>query len=385
MRKIMLTVSMLILALGCVFIKVHAQGQGQFLYDYTYATYGSNSLLRPAAVYVGVNTSYLFIADSGHNQIDYFTGGTLVPWAGNGQAGLVDGALGSAEFNNPVGMTGPGFFERSAGYGAIPTTGVFLIVTDGMNHAVRQVCGYHIGNPPVPPECSTQGVTTVSGGQAQGDEDGTGGAAEFSYPTNFGTSATLQGLLIADLGNNAVRSVDSTGSTVQTAIASSAPGYQDGPLSNARFNIVTSLTEVTGSNPATLLADAGNYVIRKIDQSNNVTTFAGSGIQGYADGSASSARFASPVSVVYNSADSYTYVADAMNNCIRRIDTAGNVTTYAGVAGSPGLVDGSNSTAEFQNPTSIAIANGFMYIADSANNAIRQIDMAHQQVSTLIH
>jgi DNA-binding beta-propeller fold protein YncE len=92
-----------------------------------------------------------------------------------------------------------------------------------------------------------------------------------------------------------------------------------------------------------------------------------------------------PLSITYNPADSYTYVADAQNNCIRRIDNAGNVTTYAGQGGSPGLQDGSNTQAKFSQPSSIAIANGFMYIADTANNAIRQIDMVHQQVSTLIH
>lgn len=217
--------------------------------------------------------------------------------------------------------------------------------------------------------------------RAAGYQDGTGAQARFSYPSSFGSSYTLQGQLIADLGNNALRSVDVTGNTVQTAIPSNTPGYQDGPLANALFRGVTSMTATPDSS---LFTDSGNFVVRKLDQSNNVSTFAGNGIQGYVDGPASSAEFAMPLSIKYNPADGNTYVADALNNCIRRIDPAGNVSTYAGQAAG-GLQDGSNSQAMFSHPTSIAISNGFMYVADENNNAIRRIDMASNVVSTLIH
>lgn len=120
--------------------------------------------------------------------------------------------------------------------------------------------------------------------------------------------------------------------------------------------------------------DSGNFVVRKIDPSNNVTTFAGNGIQGYDP--ANTAEFALPLSVTYNPSDGNTYVADALNNCIRPIDPAGNVSTYAGQA-TGGLQDGTGTQAMFSHPTSIAVANGLMYVADENNNAIRRIDMSN--------
>lgn len=141
------------------------------------------------------------------------------------------------------------------------------------------------------------------------------------------------------------------------------------------------MTEDSSSN--VYVADAGNHVIRKIDTSGNVTTFAGSGAVGYSDGAPSAARFIWPTSVVFNPADNYLYVADPMNNMIRRVDLSGNVSTYSG-ATSAGYVDGSLSQARYSNPTSLVIANGFMYISDSTNNAIRRIDMVNAIVSTYI-
>jgi len=87
-----------------------------------------------------------------------------------------------------------------------------------------------------------------------------------------------------------------------------------------------------------------------------------------ADGQGTAAAFFRPTSVVFNPADGYTYVADSHNNCIRQIDAAGNVTTYAGT-GPPGLVNGTPGQAQFSMPIGLVIYNGFMYISDSENNA----------------
>jgi DNA-binding beta-propeller fold protein YncE len=115
-----------------------------------------------------------------------------------------------------------------------------------------------------------------------------------------------------------------------------------------------------------------------------VTTFAGSGSPGFTNGQGTSAQFNNPVSIVFNPADNYFYVTDTGNNSIRRIDTSGNVTTYAGTL-QGGLVNGSLSQARFQCPMGLAIASGFMYVADSMNNAIRRVDMTQGTVSTYIN
>ncbi len=126
----------------------------------------------------------------------------------------------------------------------------------------------------------------------------------------------------------------------------------------------------------------GNNMIRKIDVSGNVTTFAGSA-PGYTDGQGSNAQFRMPSSIAFNPADNFLYVADSMNNVIRRIDLSGNVTTYAG-SGAAGLVDGALNQAQFQCPMDILIQNGFMYLSDTMNNVIRRIDMVNALVSTYI-
>jgi hypothetical protein len=388
MKKVLLlavcAICLGVLAIALPSVIVHGQGSIPAYTDYVYATYTTNSLLKPTGIYIkSTSPNYLFISDTGHNQVDVFNGSTLSVLAGNGTAGYVDSALASSEFDAPTAITGIGFYERSGGFGSIPTIGMDLIVVDSLNNAMRHVCSFKMGYLSPGPSCGPEGVTTTSGGSA-GFANGTGANAAFNLPGATGTSASLGTQLVADLGNNAVRTIDPTGVTVGTAI-SSVPGFVNGPLGTAQFRGVSSLTAVTGSNPLTLLSDTGNFVIRSINSNNSVSTFAGNGIQGYADGPATSAEFAMPLGITYNPVDGYTYVADALNNCIRRIDSSGTVTTYAGQKGKPGLVDGLNLQAEFSNPSSIAIANGFMYIADTTNNAIRRIDMTNLQVSTYIH
>jgi len=130
------------------------------------------------------------------------------------------------------------------------------------------------------------------------------------------------------------------------------------------------------------ISDVGNFVIRKISTAGIVSTFAGSGTQGYVNGSATAAQFAMPTDVFYNPSDKYVYVADAGNNCIRRISSTGVVSTYAG-SNVGGEVDGQLTLARFSSPTGLVIDGTNMYITDSANNAIRKIDMSAGVVSTI--
>ena len=105
----------------------------------------------------------------------------------------------------------------------------------------------------------------------------------------------------------------------------------------------------------------------------DVSTFAGSGTPGAANGKGAAASFNRPEGGVFDKQGNL-YVADYGNNEIRKIDTAGNVTTYAGT-GQPGFGNGSATTATFKNPSGIAIDNhGNLFVTDQGNNAIRMID-----------
>jgi sugar lactone lactonase YvrE len=116
----------------------------------------------------------------------------------------------------------------------------------------------------------------------------------------------------------------------------------------------------------------------------NVTTVAGTGTSTHTDGPGASATFNQPTAVVAYGGD--LYVADAANNCIRKIDSTGMVSTYAGdAAGNMGFVDADNPLdARFNFPTGLAVdQDGNLYVADSSNNRIRMIVGGGGKVSTL--
>jgi hypothetical protein len=183
----------------------------------------------------------------------------------------------------------------------------------------------------------------------------------------------------ADPFNHVIRYIDSS-NNVSTFAGTGSPGYVNGPKASAKFNGPSSATLDPSGN--VYVSDVGNFVIRKISTAGTVSTFAGSGVQGYVNGSASVAQFAMPTGITYNPKDGYWYVADAGNNCIRRISSSGVVSTYAG-SNVGGEVDGSLSLARFSSPADLAIDGTNMYITDSANNAIREINMSTGVVSTI--
>ena len=120
------------------------------------------------------------------------------------------------------------------------------------------------------------------------------------------------------------------------------------------------------------MADADNHRIRKITPSGVVTTLAGSGTAGNADGQGTEAQFKAPTSLAVDGLGNL-YVADDGNNRIRKITPSGSVTTLAG-SGNTGADDGYGTAASFNSPWGIAVdASGVIYVADQDNDKIRKI------------
>jgi sugar lactone lactonase YvrE len=122
------------------------------------------------------------------------------------------------------------------------------------------------------------------------------------------------------------------------------------------------------------VADTGRHAIRLIGPDGAVSTLAGDGAPGYADGPAAQARFNGPIGVAV-AADGRVVVADTYNDRIRVIETNGMVTTLAG-SGRPGASDGVADGASFDTPTGLAVdAHGLVYVADTGNGVVRIVDL----------
>jgi YD repeat-containing protein len=167
--------------------------------------------------------------------------------------------------------------------------------------------------------------------------------------------------------------------TVSTLAGSGVAGLTDGNSTQAQFRNPAGIA--AGANDSLYIADAGNHSIRKIAADGTVTTIAGNGTAGFADGSATAARFNNPQGVAID-ANGIVYVADTGNHRIRRIAADGAVTTLAG-DGTAGLTNGQGAQARFNAPQGIAADNsGGLYVADTGNNVVRYIS-ATGDVSTI--
>lgn len=174
---------------------------------------------------------------------------------------------------------------------------------------------------------------------------------------------------------NRVKRLSADLSTITEVAGGGAPAaFADGPAATARFRAPLGLAQ----DPTGILyvADTGNHLIRKVSLDGTVSTLAGSpGIAGFADGSGAAARFDTPMGITVGP-DGDLYVADRNNNRIRRVTTAGAVTTYAGT-GAFGRINGAASTATFTFPQGVvAAANGDLFVADYGNLQVRAIARA---------
>ena len=261
---------------------------------------------------------------------------------------------------------------------AVDETGSLYIV-DTWNHRIRKVDSAGI-------------VTTVAGsgttGESGGGFSGDGGPA-VEAQLRFPGGAALDGsgsLYIVDTWNHRIRKVDSAG--IVTTVAGSGTtgeggggfGGDGGPAVEARLRYPYGVTvDETGN---LYIADARNHRIRKVDSAGVVTTIAGSGTEGYGGdgGPAVRAQLSHPQGVALDGSGNL-YIADAWNHRIRKVDSAGIVTTIAG-GGTPGggrgrfgRDSGLAVRARLKYPQGMALdAAGNLYFADIGNHRIRKVD-----------
>ena len=222
-------------------------------------------------------------------------------------------------------------------------------------------------------------VTTLAGG-ASGFADGVGASARFNLPTDVAVG--LEGTVyVADYLNHRIRRIAVASGAVTTLAGNGTAGFADGIGSDARFNHPVGLA--VAPNGLVFVADEGNQRIRQIDPASGmVITLAGNATAGFADGVGSAARFNFPQGLAV-AASGVLYVADGGNHRIRQFDPlTGAVTTLAG--STQGFADGVGSAAQFDFPSGVAVASsGTVYVTDRRNHRIRQVDPGTTEVTTI--
>lgn len=230
-------------------------------------------------------------------------------------------------------------------------------------------------------DVTTGAVTVLAGTEfSAGSTDGTAAAARFYSP--FGVARIGTDYFVTDTRNHTIRKVTSAGVVTTIAGMALASGMTDGTGAAARFyfpkGIATDGTDL-------YVTDSRNHTVRKVTTAGVVTTLAGyAGTPGVTDGTGSAARFNNPYSIAFDSGN--LYVADAWNNSLRKIVIAGGyvVTTLAGSAtGEAGSADGTAGAASFYGPAGVAVYSGFAYVTDNGNATIRKVDLSNGATTTL--
>src|ERR1022692_190075 len=308
-------------------------------------------------VTVGNNVSLaVSVAGTGPFNYQWQLNGTNLPngiittVAGNGTYGYSGdgGAATNAELNEPIGV-------------AVDSTGN-LFIADYANRRIR--------------EMKTSGLIITVAGNGTYGYSGDGGVAtnaELFNPTDVAVDATGN-LFIADFNNNRIREVGTNG-IITTVAGNGTNGFSgDGSAAtNAEFYYAASVAVDTTGN--LFIADSQNNRIRKVGTNGIISTVAGNG--GYGDfgdgGPATNAELSIPSSVAVD-ATGNLFIAD--NNYIRKVGTNGIIITVAG-NGTNGFSgdSGSATNAELNDPQRVVVdANGNLFIADSYNNRIREVD-----------
>lgn len=221
------------------------------------------------------------------------------------------------------------------------------------------------------------GAIPLAGDTVAGARDGTGSSARFSSLSDIAIDASGN-ILVADYWNNAIRKVTPAGevTTLGKSRFADGPGkvaaFSGGRGAKAEYLLGDVAVDRDG---AILVADADNHAIRKISPTGTVTTLAGNGTPGFNDGHGTDASFNRPFGVAVDGAGN-VYVADTGNNAFRRIRADGEVTTIAG-NGVAGSADGVGAAALFSEPRHLAVTpGGDLYVADSGGGALRKITAA---------
>lgn len=225
-------------------------------------------------------------------------------------------------------------------------------------------------------------VTLVAGGSRQAQLDGKGAAAAFLYPTGIALDPRDGALYVAD--SDRVRRVTTSG-VVKTTTAGGLFGQQSGfSQLSAAFNPVNGELYVSSPSNETIYTVSPAGAVKTLAGNclyfGQPSTFSCDGVS--RDGTGSQALFDGPSGIGVDPTDGSAYVADNANNTIRRIDLAGNVTTFAG-NGITGELDGAGLNTEFDAPLAVTVdvQTRSLLVIDESNLGTGTVTLRHVTLS----
>jgi len=298
---------------------------------------------------------------------------------------------------------------------AIGLDGRFIYVADEVNHVVRRY------------DVWLRAVETLAGSPEQpGYADGVADAALFDEPAALALSADGRTLWIGEIGNRAIRALDTETLAVRTVAGGPsrrvdfdgdalAPGTTlEGSVEDVAWGWVTGLA-LDAARGRLYASDATLDRIRIVDlDAGTVATLAGGGAppqvpmldeegapvldehgdavlvdasEYEVDGLGAEAIFVGPWGLALSEDGDALFVADRFHHLVRQVDTAsGAVTTIAGEYGVPGAFDDVGLDAAFTRPTSVALSADArrLYVVDGGNHAVRRVDLPTRTVDTVV-
>ena len=301
----------------------------------------------------------IFIADTYNHRIRRVdVAGVITTVAGGNSAGPAgDGGLATnAQLNSPWSVAVDG--------------GGNIFIADHLNHRIRRV------------DNATRIITRVAGTTSGfGGDGGAATSAKLDHPSGVAIDSAGN-IFIADTWNNRIRRRDSTG--VITSVAGTGTPGDGGAATSALLAAPFGIAVDALGN--IFIADTYDHRIRRVDPIGVITTVAGTGAAGSGgdNGAATSAQLTNPFGVAVD-APGNVYIADTSNNRIRRVDTAGVITTVAGTGATGGAGDnGPAIIAELHAPFGVAVdAVGNIFIADSLNHRIRRVAATTGVITTV--
>ncbi|EFC44432.1 predicted protein [Naegleria gruberi] len=334
-------------------------GNGQAGYngdgiDATKATVNS-----PHGVAFHPTSGEVYFADYANHRIrKIYSNGTITTIAGNGEPNYNGDNIPatSAQLGYPIGIA--------------VSSGGEVFIADTLNNRIRKI--------------SNNGMITTIAGNGTGGYSGDGGpAVNAMLNTPFGVAIDSDGnIVFADLVNNRIRKVYSSGTIVTIVGTGEAANSPDGSLANnapIRFPLSVALTK---SND--LYFSDSYQRIRKVSATSGIiSSIAGDGQSGYNyDGiDATIATLNNPVGIAIDSSNNEFYIADSNNNRIRKVSSSGKITTIAG--GTSSFGNNVPAIPAFISPIgSMSLNNNQLSFADSSGQ-FRQINLTSNLITTL--